>query len=179
MANIAKIRRTFTWAIVSLLAVDLAALVLLFSPLWTSSRSRQKELEEVRAQVRQASAKVIPPDQVQQRIDEAREQIATFYKDRLPSQYSAIPEELGKLAADNQVKLTKVNYKPEDTDVKGLRHVSIDSAVTGNYLQEVKFINALERDRMFFLVNSVTLGQAQGGAVQLQLKLDAFLKGQS
>ncbi len=179
MANLVKVRRSFTRAIIALLAVDFVAVVLLLSPFLSSTRAHEAELDEVRAQVRKKSTEVIPPDQIQQRIDQAREEIKTFYQDRLPSEYSAIPEEIGKLASDNQVKLTKVTYRPEDTDIKGLRRVSIDSSITGNYLQEVKFINALERAHIFFVVDSVTLGQAQSGAVQLQLKLDAFLKGQS
>jgi len=40
----------------------------------------------------------------------------------------------------------------------------------------VRCINALERDQLFFLVDSVGLGGEQGGVVKLQLKLETYLK---
>jgi hypothetical protein len=40
----------------------------------------------------------------------------------------------------------------------------------------VKFINALERDKMLFIVNSIAVGDAKGGTVRLQLKLSTYLK---
>jgi type IV pilus assembly protein PilO len=43
-------------------------------------------------------------------------------------------------------------------------------------LQLVRFVNALERDQLFFLVDSVVLGGEQGGIVKLQLKLETYLK---
>ena len=41
----------------------------------------------------------------------------------------------------------------------------------------VRFINALERDKLLFIVNSIQLGDAQGGTVKLQLKMQTYLKG--
>jgi type IV pilus assembly protein PilO len=39
----------------------------------------------------------------------------------------------------------------------------------------VKFINALERDKIFFVIGGVTLGEQQGN-VRLQLKLETYLR---
>jgi type IV pilus assembly protein PilO len=44
-------------------------------------------------------------------------------------------------------------------------------------LQLVRFINALERDQLFFIIDSVQLGGEQGGTVKLQMKMETFLKG--
>jgi len=121
---------------------------------------------------------VVPPDQVQSRIVEARAQIKDFYQNRLPSENSTILAQLYKLAAENQVTLDKAKYESKDVPVPGLRLVSIDASMVGNYVQEVKFINALEHSQLLFLVDSVTLGEQTGGAVRLQLKLETYLKGQ-
>jgi hypothetical protein len=43
-------------------------------------------------------------------------------------------------------------------------------------LHVVRFINALERSKTFFLVNTVVLGDAQGGTVKLQMKLESYLR---
>jgi type IV pilus assembly protein PilO len=52
----------------------------------------------------------------------------------------------------------------------------MEITLSGDYLQEVKFINALERDKMFFLIDGITLGEQQGN-VRLQLKLETYLRG--
>ena len=58
----------------------------------------------------------------------------------------------------------------------GLRPVEIDADFSGGYLQLVRFINGLERDPLFFIVDSVQLGGEQGGVVKLQLKLETYQK---
>jgi hypothetical protein len=40
----------------------------------------------------------------------------------------------------------------------------------------VKFINGLERDKMFFLIDGINLAEQQGN-VRLQLKLETYLRG--
>jgi len=40
----------------------------------------------------------------------------------------------------------------------------------------VRFINPLERDPVFFIINSVELGGEQAGVVRLQLKLETYQK---
>ena len=49
----------------------------------------------------------------------------------------------------------------------------------GNYSSLARFINAMERDEMFFIINSVTLGGEPQGPVKLQVKLEAYLKAGS
>jgi hypothetical protein len=82
---------------------------------------------------------------------------------------------LGKVAAANGVQIAAVKYDDKDAPVEGLRKVEIELALSGSYLQEVKFINALERDKTFFLIDGVTLGEQQGN-VRLQLKLETYLR---
>jgi hypothetical protein len=44
-----------------------------------------------------------------------------------------------------------------------------------DYLQ-LRFINSLERDPLFFIIDSVDLGGEQSGVVKLQLKLETYQK---
>ncbi len=164
---------------IALGVLEVVAVVVLVSPLVSSQAARTREFNSVRANVQAKQRQVVPPDQVQIRVEEARQQIETFYKDRLPSEYSSILEQLGKLAAQNRVNLSLAKYEPEDTGIPGLRRLKIEATLAGNYVDEVRFINALERSRMFFLVESVTLGEQQGGMVRLGLKLETYLKSQA
>jgi hypothetical protein len=51
--------------------------------------------------------------------------------------------------------------------------------VTGDYADEMRFINALERSKTFFVINSVSLGGAEGRTVRLELHVETFLRSAS
>jgi type IV pilus assembly protein PilO len=80
------------------------------------------------------------------------------------------------VAAQSGVKITEVKYKVKDPEPVGLRPMEIEASLSGDYLQLVRFINALERDQLFFIIDSVQLGGEQGGVVKLQMKMQTFLK---
>ncbi len=60
-----------------------------------------------------------------------------------------------------------------------LQPMEMEYDLSGNYTALAKFINALERDEMFFIIKSVTLGGEPRGTVKLNLKLDTYLKAAS
>ena len=51
-----------------------------------------------------------------------------------------------------------MKYDEKDAPIEGLRKLNMEITLSGDYLQEVKFINALERDKMFFLIDGIALG---------------------
>jgi hypothetical protein len=109
------------------------------------------------------------------KLIQASSDIGKFYGQRFPTKYSAVVEELGKVAAETGVHFAGVKYDDKDAPIEGLRKMSIEIALSGDYLQEVKFINQLERDKMFFLIDGIALGEQQGN-VRLQLKLETYLR---
>jgi type IV pilus assembly protein PilO len=173
MADLGQTRRQLTGALVALACIDAAALVVLLSP---AGRSRADEIRNLEAQLRTKTRQVQPLRGLDKKVVEAKQQIAEFYRDRLPAEYSQIDEELGKLATENGTKLTQAKYHKEELESGGLRPVTIEAALSGDYLHVVKFINALERDKLLFMVNSIALGDSQAGTVKLQLKLQTYLK---
>jgi type IV pilus assembly protein PilO len=82
---------------------------------------------------------------------------------------------LGKVADENAVHLSGVRYEQKDAPIEGLQKLNMEITLSGDYLQEVKFINALERDNMFFLIDGIALAEQQGN-VRLQLKLETYLR---
>lgn len=181
MANLRSARRNITIIAIALIVVDIVAAFIVISPAWaTTSSNRDTEFRQLRLQVQQKMRAVIPPSQVQDRVDEARKQIVEFVDERMPERSSAIPVELGKLASDAGVQLSSASYgEQEESDVPGTRQVKIGATISGNYLQVVKFINSLERAKTFFVIDSITLGQGEGGGLHLTLRLDAYLREQS
>jgi len=62
-------------------------------------------------------------------------------------------------------------------ETPGATRIGIDAQLAGDYVNEMKFINALERSKLLFVVNSVDLGEAQGGNVRLELRFETYLRG--
>ncbi|MBV9181136.1 MAG: hypothetical protein JO356_07485, partial [Acidobacteria bacterium] len=52
----------------------------------------------------------------------------------------------------------------------------VEAELSGDYLQLMRFINALERNRLFFIIDGVELAGEQSGSVKLQIKLETYLR---
>jgi hypothetical protein len=52
----------------------------------------------------------------------------------------------------------------------------MDASVSGDYRPVVQFINATERDKVFFVINGINLTGQQTGQVNLRLRLTTYLR---
>ena len=52
----------------------------------------------------------------------------------------------------------------------------IDASVTGEYRSLAQFINGVERDRSFFMIENLALSGAQNGLVNLQLRIGTYIR---
>ncbi len=175
MASIRESRKTLVPVVAGLLLLVLACIGYLMSPAGRSRQARQRDLAALKLQVAAKRVEVLPTRGMDGKLKQASTDIADFYKERFPSEYSAVSEQLGKLAATSGVQIAAVKYDDKDAPVEGLRKLEIEVTLSGSYLQEVKFINSLERDKLFFVIDGVTLGEQQGN-VRLQLKMETYLR---
>ncbi|HUK26097.1 MAG TPA: GspMb/PilO family protein [Terriglobales bacterium] len=176
MPDLQPTRKKLTIAFVTLGVLDVAAAAVLFSPLVGSAQGRREQQDQLWTELRQKTHEVEPLRGLDKKVATSRKEIAEFYKQRLPGRDSAVSDALGRVAQQSGVALGQVRYTFKDPEPVGLRPVIIDASLTGDYLQLVKFINSLERDQLFFIVNSVQLGGEQAGTVRLQLQLQTYLK---
>lgn len=177
MANLRQARRNLYAIAGVLVVVDIVAIVILLTATGTRNATLDQQYQDLRKQVQLKSRTVVPPDQVQQRVEESRKQMAAFYQERLPSEMSTLSNQLGTLAKEAGVKLASIRYDEIDSDIPGLRCIRISASIGGDYLQSVKFINAMERSKIFFVIDSVTLGDQQAGQVRLGITSETYLKG--
>jgi Tfp pilus assembly protein PilO len=176
MPDLGKSRRNLKIVIGAMLAVDVLAVGVLFSPLVGSADSRTAELNELRAELRKKTRAVEPLRGMDQKIVLAKNQIAGFYKGRFAARDSDLATELGKLATENGVRIQQARYKEEDTETTGIVPIAIEGSFSGDYLQLVRFINALERSEMFFEVDSVGLASEGTGPVKLEIGMHSYLR---
>jgi type IV pilus assembly protein PilO len=174
MPDLKETRRKLKIALGVIVAVDVLSLGILVSPLVGSTESRRQELAQLWQQLQVKTRQAEPLRGLDKKIPLATQQIDQFYKERFPTHDSDVAEALGNLAKENGVKIQSFKYKWEDPDSVGLRRVQIEASMQGDYQPLAKFLNGLERDKIFFIVNSVGLAEQNG--LVLQMKLETYQK---
>jgi Tfp pilus assembly protein PilO len=175
MPDLKETRRKVKIAIGAMTAVDALAIGLLVSPLIGSAASRKQDLTQLWLTLQAKTKQVEPLRGLDKKIPIATQQIDQFYRERFPAHDSDVAEALVNLAKETGVKIQSTKYKWEDPEPVGLRRVDIEAEIQGDYQPLAKFLNGLERDKMFFIVNSVGLAE-QNGPVVLQMKLETYQK---
>jgi type IV pilus assembly protein PilO len=121
-----------------------------------------------------------PLEGLDEKLAQATKDSDSFSKRRLPFAYSQVLAELGALTKKQGVKLTRVQYAdpvqllPETAGE--VTEVRMDASLSGDYRSLVLFLNSLERDKMFFLIQGLTLTGQQSGTVGLRLRLATYLR---
>lgn len=179
MPDLRQTRKKLKTALIVMGAIDVLALAVYISPLVGSADSRRQELNLLQAELNTKTHQVAPLTNLPDKVVTASHQISDFYAKRFPSKNSEILTELGKLKDANGVNIEQAKYKEKDEGPGRLRPVEIEADIVGNYTSLAHFINAVERDQMFFIIDSVTLGGEQQGPVKLTMKLEAYLKAGS
>jgi len=177
MPDLQNTRRKLKIAIAAMVVADVIAAGVLFSPLVGSSDSRQIQMSQLSAELQKKTRDVQPLIGMDKKIVLAKNQIGDFYKARFAARDSELTTELGKLATQNGIRIQTAKYKEEDPETSGIVPVAIEGSFAGDYLQLVRFINTLERSKMFFTVDSVDLAGEGAGPVRLQITLHSYLRG--
>jgi len=176
MPDFRQARKKMKTALTILVGVDVVAVAVLFSPLVGSTASRRQELNQLWSELQFKTRQVEPLSNLDKKVVLANGQIADFYKKRFPSQDSQIATQFGKLAAANGVTIEQVKYKVQPDEIANLHAVEMDADLSGSYVSLAKFINALERDDTFFIIDGIGLASEQKGPIKLQMKLVTYLK---
>jgi Tfp pilus assembly protein PilO len=142
------------------------------------NRAKQGDAANIAAsqsQYRAMKLKTTPLKGLDKKIDQAKLDQQAFYDKRFPANDSQVLTELGALAVKNNVLLSRAQYgyrKPQ----QGLVEMQIEANLSGDYAPIVRFINGLERDKVFFLIKGIALNGQQNGVVSLRMVLTTYLR---
>lgn len=164
-------------AVVAVLAIVNIVLLAQLLLAWNTLRTnRPEDVAQKQVELRTAQLQARPLHNLPQRVADSTKGAENFYDARVPGADSAILAELGALAAKANVRLSRGQYAfaPALRDVTEVR---MDESVSGEYSNVMHFINSVERDKMFFVINGLTLTGQQGGLVNLRLKVTTYLHG--
>lgn len=169
------------WAGLGLLALLNLYLMIHMAFAWQQTKSRDADaLAREQVALKTAQIQELPLQGLDVKLRAANADADIFYNERLPVSYSEVATEIGALAKKQGIRLTRVQYAPAPVagDAAGkLTQVQMDAGLTGDYRSLVHFINGLERDRVFFLVSSVSLTGQQTGTVNLRIRIVTYLRG--
>ena len=167
------------YAGVALLLVLVLYLALHLLFVWQTLGSLNEDaLDRQRVQLQAAELAAKPLRGLDAKLVDSTKAADAFYADRLPYATSEVAAELGALARREGVHWTRAQYaySPALSGSDALTEVRVDASVSGDYRPIVQFINAMERDRMFFLIYSINLTGQQTGQVNLRLRLSTYLR---
>jgi hypothetical protein len=169
------------WAGVGLLAALNLYLLAHMAFLWQRASSNNEDaLAQQRSALKAAEISAQPLRGLDAKLERATKDADRFYKERLPDSNSDVYAEIGVLTKKQNVRYTRAQYTYEPVlagTANELTEMHIDASLSGDYRPLVQFINALERDKMFFAINAVTLTGQQSGTVNLRLRMTTYLRG--
>jgi len=174
MPDLKRTRSQLKIAVAALVVLDVVAVAMLVTPIAGMRETRQQEMRQLWQELK--SREFASWRGLDKKIPVAKQEIEAFYQQRFPTEESTISAELERVGSQTGVRVTGVKYAVKDASIEGLQRVEITATFSGDYLQLVRFVNGLERDRLFFLVDGVDLGGEQNGIVGLQIKVETYLR---
>jgi type IV pilus assembly protein PilO len=143
---------------------------------WAATNGRSTDaLAGKQIELKALDMQTAPLRGLDKRAEAAREQIKTFYDKRIPPNYSSIDIRIGELQLKSGVRLSRVQYTHGQPGAD-LTEISIDTGISGNYPDIMRFVNSLERDQNFFVIRAMQLAGQQGGQVNLRLRVSTWLR---
>ncbi len=143
------------------------------------SASDADAIAQQRTMLTAAGIAARPLQGIDDKLIESTTQADAFYQKRLPYVFSQVLTELGALSTREGVRFSRGQYSYVPVLPNGpyeLTEIRIDASISGEYRSVVGFINAMERDKLFFVIGSVTLTGQQTGQVNLRLHVTTWLR---
>jgi Tfp pilus assembly protein PilO len=143
---------------------------------WAATNGRSTDaLASKQIELRALDMQTAPLRGLDKRVAESHEQMLAFYDKRIPANYSTIAARIGELGVSSGVRLSRLQYAAGAPGAD-LTEISMDAGISGAYPQIMRFVNSLERDRIFFVIRAMSLTGQQGGMVNLRLRVSTWLR---
>lgn len=178
ISSLRDVRTQLLIAAAVLLIVDIAAIAVLVSPVGRGHSARRRTYEQLRLEKIEKAKAVVPAQSMDQKIASAREEETAFKQERVADHYSVMSEQLSHIASEAGVSVSDVKYDEHDdkSTPNGYSSIGITIQVHGTYDQNMRFINAVERQKMLLLIDGVSFSGMQGDQLTVSMHLSTFLR---
>lgn len=167
-----------TWHYVGLaiLIAVVAVLAVMVGLDWSATDTSSTDaLAGKQLELKAVTMQTVPLRGLDKRVADTRDQIASFYDRRIPTNYSTVATRIGELEVKSGVRVSRLQYAQAPAD-NGLTEINMDAGISGEYPQIMRFVNGLERDQNFFIIRTMTLTGQQGGLVNLRMRFATWLR---
>lgn len=162
-----------------LLVINAVLLFLLFRSPGQSSAARQEELARMETRHREARNQVQEMRDLTQKVQTAIQNGQQFARQNfLPrsSAFSAMLANLEKLASRNRLQPGDINYRMNEPENElGWVNVEVALTIEGDYPDLVRFINQLEQEKVFWIIQSLDVSGSGGAQLRLNLQTQTYL----
>jgi type IV pilus assembly protein PilO len=179
MAALNEQRRRFTAALVVMGIMCILAGLYLVDPVGASGAKREQELLDKQKTLRDKEEQTRPIRNLPQLVEKAKTDVNKFSSDRLAAYPSTVYSSIYDLAKKNNVSLGEMKYEVIPEPPPPLQLLQVTATVSGGYSNLVRFINALERDKIFFVIRDLQLSDTKGqssNSIQLRLGMETYLR---
>jgi type IV pilus assembly protein PilO len=169
-------------AIRVIIGIILLVDVILIGVNWQLASSPTPPSEEVRALRRRRDlllADIRRVEAIRAQLPGVQTETASFMDKDLRAAtagYSSVLDDLGALSKDSGLQITSTTFKQKAIDKRGVDEITITITTQGAYPSLVSFINALERSKGFYLLDSLSLDSSAEGVLKMSLELRTYFR---
>lgn len=167
-----------------LLLMNVVAAGFAFKPWGASPEDLAREEQQLRAQLKELEARVSRTRTLAANVEKARTEGDKFleqYTTDRRTTFSTIVSELAETATQAGIKqrACDINLEPIEGS-ETLSQMTVNCGYEANYPNLTKFVNLLDRSKRFLVIEQmVATPQQSGGALNVSLKLDSFVRSVS
>jgi hypothetical protein len=91
--------------------------------------------------------------------------------------YSVVSGELQDLSQKAGLQITSLSFHPKDSTTHGVKEVSLDATIGGDYQSMVRFLNGLQHSKNHYVVDDLTLANDRGASgAQTDVRVNLHMK---
>lgn len=166
--------------LIVLLAADVVLLMWVWQLRGAAPEAQAAQRDILRRQHAALGGDVQQAALIRTRLPEVEKQCDQFLQQQILPQaggYSVVVEDLNRMASQTGLTARGVQYKQKELKERGVSEVEVTANIEGGYANVVRFINALERSKQFYLLKELTLAESSGGiSVRLSLQLKTYFR---
>lgn len=155
----------------------------LFAVVWNyeadNPETGKETIKRLQDEDRLLAADVRRAQHIREQLPDVRNDCTEFLNTNLlaaSSGYSTIEADLGKITTAAGLPAGGVSFKQKATDKSGILQVEVNAIVEGDYSALIKFINGLERSKILYLIDSMSLSAGHEHGARLSLVMRTYFR---
>ncbi|MSO20293.1 MAG: hypothetical protein EXQ56_07470 [Acidobacteria bacterium] len=144
-----------------------------------SSEARQAQIQELESQQRTGQARVAELRELTSRVQSATQSGQKFVADNFMGRanaFSSMLKNLEELATQNHLRPSNISYDLlDEKNELGWTAIEVSLSLEGEYADVVRFINKVEKSKIFWIIRGLDVGSAAETGLRMRLTTETYL----